>query len=442
MASSYIEDRTGPNGKRYRAVLSWRAGGKTKYFKGKWTRYWKKANRQRQDLHGEADDIRLGIKKPRERHSWQQLTDRWIASRRGHASKTKFEYDAPMVEATVAFWGTDLDLSSITKERCTELREWLRSRKYRPHKYLGKSLVDKTYSETTVKMRLQALKACLYFAKDELEWIDKNPMVGLKIPEGADSERVYSDAEFQQFLKEAEPDLVAPLILARYRGLRRGELLMLGEPGSKKMLWRDADGDLWIRLRKPTRFGIKNDRDIKIRRKGERDIHVPAEALPHMDVGTGDGPVLRGLTTYRLRGMWRRLRQTAGISGRWHDWKHTAITRTLEEGGQLTDVRKMTGNTLDSLKRYEHIGDRPSKERLKKLAPTQITTQDVPGRPPVGRSGGHSPTGSKPRGGGARTHSLLVPKHELRRGGAYCPTCGQSVLVGCIRPKSAYLESA
>lgn len=438
MPSSYIEKRLGRRGKRYRAVLEWRESGKPKRHKDPWTRYWAKANQRKQTLMSEAEDIRLGIKKPRSRHSWSELTQRWTASRSGRAANTRRWWDQPMINDAAAFWGNP-DLSEITPEKCSDLREWLKKRPALIGRR-GKEPVPsgKPYSETTVKMRLQALKTILFYAKDELEWIDRNPMSKVEIPAGRDSERTYLNDEFQKLLAAAEEGLKGPLWMAALRAVRRGELLMM----DKRMLWKDEDGDYWVRLRKPARFGIRSAGELKTRRKGERDVHIPAESIPYMDLQGAAGPLFPGLTTCTLRKMWERARKTAQLPPphRWHDWKHTAVTKLLEQGYTLLDVQRLTGNTLDSLQRYAHIGARFQKglaARISYNVPPQSPPQE-PGKSAQKKGGklkspsrkrfgalGVEPRTSWSQSGGPDNH----PPTEICRFHV-CPTCGQTVMTG------------
>jgi hypothetical protein len=429
MPSAYVQTRVAKDGsKRHRAVLERSVRGKKIKDYGSWGPYYRKAKKQAEQLKSAAYDRKLGLQPEAETHFLSELIEEFRAARTKLQPKT-IEADEAMIDVILQAWG-DLELHAITKGMIVKLRKDLSER----------------LAEGSVGIRLRSLKTMLYYALEELGWLTRHPMLGVTIPESPDRERVYADDEFWKFLELADDLLKGPLILARTRALRKGEILLLGEEGSKRYLIRDEDGDYWLRLRNPRRYGIKSDRRLKTGRKGERDVHVPAEALPYMDVEGTEGAILPNVTDARLRKRWEKLRRLAGISGRWHDWKHTAVTHLGERGASKQDLLDLTGNTEQSLKKYDHALRRAPKEILGRGFPSKSPSTEpkkkadasAPADSPSGKVVGASGLEPEASCSQSRESDPIPPSDHVR--GRRCPTCRQSVPLGLVYFRSGRLD--
>jgi integrase len=349
--SAYVQKRKAKDGTlRYRAVLERSHNGKRlpKIY-GSWCPYWKKANKEAGHLLSGSYDKKMGLKADAGEHVLSELLESWRGSRTALAESTRTQHDATMAEDALEFYG-DIYLHEITPESITKFRAWL---------------LEKYPSPATASMRLRSLTTCLNYGLYQLEWIGRNPAARIKQPPQDDVERVYTDAEYWLFFEASPPKLRGALILAAHRGMRRREIAMLPQ----ELLTRDAEGEVYARLQNPKRRGIDSELRIKTRRKGEREVHIPADALPYMNL-TGGGPCFPHLAGYpgSINKLWgpvvKKLQAEGKISGRcrWHDWKHTAITKLYESGASDADVMRMTGNTLASLQRYAHIRRKAHKD--------------------------------------------------------------------------------
>ena len=75
---------------------------------------------------------------------------------------------------------------------------------------------------------------------------------------------------------------------------------------------------------------------------------------------------------------WRSAKQTAGLTARFHDLRHTAVTRLLERGVPLSVVVSIMGWSASTMtkmaKRYAHFtldSQRQAVERLDSLTPAE-----------------------------------------------------------------------
>ena len=73
------------------------------------------------------------------------------------------------------------------------------------------------------------------------------------------------------------------------------------------------------------------------------------------------------------RGRWRGPRKVAGVQCRFHDLRHTCITRLLERGVPLPVVASLMGwspaTTARMAKRYAHFGDSAQRRAMETLDP-------------------------------------------------------------------------
>jgi integrase len=88
-----------------------------------------------------------------------------------------------------------------------------------------------------------------------------------------------------------------------------------------------------------------------------------------------------------LKQAWQSAKARAKVDCRFHDLRHTAVTRMLERGSPLLVVGSIVGwspsTTARMAKRYAHIGDTAQRQAVELLAKTvkadEITTDQVEG---------------------------------------------------------------
>jgi integrase len=436
--SAYVQKRKAKDGTlRYRAVLERSVRGKTVKSYGAWGPYWKKAKRQAEALKSDAYDRKLGLRKDAGEHVLSELLEAWRSSRTKLADSTREQHDAPMVADTLEYFG-DIYLHEISAEAITKFRGWL----------------EEKYSAATASMRLRSLTTALNYGVYELEWLGRNPAARIKKTPQDDVERVYTDTEYWLFFDASPATLRGALILAAHRGMRRREVAKLPQ----ELLDRE-DGEIYARLQNPRRRGLESDLSIKTRRKGERSVHIPAEALPYMKL-EGGGPCFPHLAhdPTRINKLWTKvvdkLKAAGKISGRcrWHDWKHTAITKLYEAGATDADVMRMTGNTLASLQRYAHIRRKAHKDVANRVNYVIPPPPNHPPRTEKETGPGSSKAGSPSRK--AKPPAGIEPATFRLQGGAgpaaypsetcsgtRCPSCGQPVPVVSFPSRSGSLDS-
>jgi integrase len=65
---------------------------------------------------------------------------------------------------------------------------------------------------------------------------------------------------------------------------------------------------------------------------------------------------------------WDRVREKAGVAGRWHDNRHTLITQLAESGGGDETIMEIAGHvSRQMLSRYSHIRREAKKWALEEV---------------------------------------------------------------------------
>ena len=88
----------------------------------------------------------------------------------------------------------------------------------------------------------------------------------------------------------------------------------------------------------------------------------------------------RGVTTFKT--VWRLILRDAGVSGRWHDSRHTFITDLAESGAGDQTIMDMAGHvSRDMLKHYSHIRMKAKREAVAALVAKPKTGPNPIGAP-------------------------------------------------------------
>ena len=77
-----------------------------------------------------------------------------------------------------------------------------------------------------------------------------------------------------------------------------------------------------------------------------------------------------------LKTSWNNVRKKAGVTGRWHDNRHTLITDLAESGAGDETIRNIAGHvSRQMLKHYSHIRMQAKRNALEAIVPkTDLTT--------------------------------------------------------------------
>lgn len=101
-----------------------------------------------------------------------------------------------------------------------------------------------------------------------------------------------------------------------------------------------------------------------------------------------------------LKTAWEAVRAKAGVSGRWHDARHTFITELAESGAAGDEtIRSLAGHVSHQmLKHYSHIGMEAKRRAVDALSRKRLSESEVPTKIPTDAESGNgvptkSPTG-------------------------------------------------
>jgi integrase len=209
-------------------------------------------------------------------------------------------------------------------------------REYRIHRLQTVSMVTRrNISLTTVNRELTMLRRMVNVALNE-GWILKNPFNGSKsIINAADEkhrERILTRAEEERLLLACETDkrahLKSLIILALDTGMRRGELF--------KLRWQDVDFVNMQICIQATHTKTQRERYVPLTPRAMQELEkiketsITERIFPFTDV----------------KNSFKGARKEAGLEDvRFHDLRHTAITRLVRGGLPSSEAGKLAGHT-------------------------------------------------------------------------------------------------
>lgn len=256
-------------------------------------------------------------------------------------------------------------LADLTSETMRKLRSDIaegktaREAKTKPR---GRSI--STGGDGTAVQVLRILKSALGFAVEN-EWIDRNPMIGVKLPPTNARDTYLSDKQWERLgaaLDEAEalgehPHALNIIRLLALTGARRGEI--------ESLRWRDVDLERGFVVLPDTKTGRAA---WPLSRPAlELLASLPREQSPYVF------PAARGDGHYQgLNNVWPRIRARAGLEGvRLHDLRHSFASVGAGGGVGLPVVGKLLGHKqAATTARYAHIADDPLRAAADKIGGT------------------------------------------------------------------------
>jgi len=203
----------------------------------------------------------------------------------------------------------------------------------------------------TVNRELAALRHLFYLAEKWDKFYGKNPVAksGL-LKEDNQQERILSYDEEEDLIRNSSPHLVPILITALNTGMRKMEVLTL--------TWEDIDFDKnLITIRKDISKS-KKVRRIPINSKLRRILlkqKIKTQHSGHVFL-TNEGLPYSPKNPSALKRAFGTACKKAGIEGlRFHDLRHTAATRMIENTGNIVAVSKILGHAnIKTTMRYAH----------------------------------------------------------------------------------------
>lgn len=104
--------------------------------------------------------------------------------------------------------------------------------------------------------------------------------------------------------------------------------------------------------------------------------------FPFYDEGRRPTDPARPVTT--IKSAWESVRKTAGVSCRFHDLRHTAVTKLAEQGVPDSTMKALAGHVHEKmLERYSHIRMAAKREAVEALSlPKAAVSNGVPQESP------------------------------------------------------------
>lgn len=252
----------------------------------------------------------------------RKLVDDWLDER---ASKASIDHDRARLERAVDHFGAGRIVASITS---AEISAW------------RKALASEGLAVATINRHLAALRGALNLAVDR-ELIHRNPMRGVRLEaERNERDRLCSREEYERLRDEAIGDLRVVIVMGYWLGMRLGEIAGLE--------WGRVDVE-----RGTLRLSAAATKEA-----AAKALPLPAEAVRELKAlrRRDDGRVFKH-TVQTYSRLFGELCDELKIQDlRFHDLRHTAVTRMLEAGIDLRTIQAFTGHkTLLMVKRYAKV---------------------------------------------------------------------------------------
>jgi integrase len=192
----------------------------------------------------------------------------------------------------------------------------------------------------TIQKEISVLKHALRLAV-EWELLNSNPAQGAKLPKLPEGRTRYlSPTELRAALEAAPEWMRAPMALAAFTGMRRGELLGLK--------WADVD-------MAGRRVYLRETKNGSLRVLALNEL--AAQVLASLPQGAPGDVVLSGVDAQKLSVYTRRLFAGLGIAdASFHSLRHTAASWLVMQGVDLYAVGQLLGHrTPRMMQRYAHL---------------------------------------------------------------------------------------
>lgn len=193
----------------------------------------------------------------------------------------------------------------------------------------------------TIAKEVSVLKHALGLAVDEWDLLSSNPAAKAKLPKLPEGRTRYlSPTELKAALEKAPEWMRAPIALASFTGMRRGELL--------KLTWKDVD----LAGRRVYLHETKNG-SLRILPLNDLALGV----LQSLPAGEPGDAVLQGIDPKKLSVYTRRLFASLKIQGAsFHTLRHTAASWLAMSGAGLYEIGQFLGHKTPRMtSRYSHL---------------------------------------------------------------------------------------
>lgn len=161
----------------------------------------------------------------------------------------------------------------------------------------------------------------------------------------SDAGREYSDEELARLLEVIEDDVIRLAVVLAYKsGPRLGEIVSIA--------WRDVYlAEKYIKVKGKTGIRKMAISDLVVNLLRSRKKSAPGEF-----VFAQERDPTKHISTNHFDNAWQPIKRLAELDGRFHDLRHTFITRALRAGKSIFWVSKQVGSSVRTItKVYEHL---------------------------------------------------------------------------------------
>jgi integrase len=277
------------------------------------------------------------------KRSWAQYIEH-----PGDASKTTIAMERTPLCHAVGFFGNTL-LKDISTDRIEDFRSHLLNRK------VGRRRMKPASANRYISLLRHVLNCAVRWGD-----LNSNPAAGVNmLAEAPMPERVLSDAE-QTALLDAMPDWLRRLTtFVLQTALRRGDVIGL--------TWAAVQGGSTLELVE-TKEGKRRHVPLNSTSKSILSVLMAGRKTKPTDY-IFEPQLARSVLKWKLRRAWRRAVKASGIQPiRFHDMRHTALSRLVELGADVRTVQAIAGHSsLKTTQRYLHSSDRQKQAAVELL---------------------------------------------------------------------------
>jgi integrase len=280
---------------------------------------------------------------------------------------------AAVLDRLATFFGDDTLLPDLTSDEIAAYVSWRKVQTAKAGRNKGKAPV----APASVNREVELLRRVLYRARktwkrqidDEIDWTE------LRLAEPEERVRYLTAAEEARLVPvmlRQRMEVLAPFAFAINTGARQSAVL--------KLKWADIDFEqrlfsIKLKSNKPggeTHYIDLDDTSLGIlgSQTDENGEPLHPEFVFTYECRHPRGARKKGQrhpwTPTGLTKIWKGILREARIEDfRWHDLRHTAATRMLQEKGDLAKVKKMLGHkSITSTARYAHVDRRDQREAM------------------------------------------------------------------------------
>jgi integrase len=209
-------------------------------------------------------------------------------------------------------------------------------------------------SNATINRELALLKHLFSLAM-KWDYVDSNPVKGVKFLKEEMKERILTPDEIQTLLKEANANLRPIIMTALCTGMRLGEILSLK--------WSD------VNLRSGF-IQVEHSKNGKMRKIPMSSVLT--ETLKNANKGSGEYVFMNhGKPIKSVQEAWENALKRGRIKKcRFHDLRHTFATYALIHGADLVSIRDILGHSdIRMTARYAHSSEELKRRAVESLSP-------------------------------------------------------------------------